>query len=312
MPDADTIGGRGGDGPGGVDAMVALHFAGRPAPVARAGRRRRAAAGARDRGRRARPRDAGSGTARSGPSPPPPASASTRPRTCRSARAAWSRPPTRPSPTYVRRARLHGMSRDAWTRYLPGGCWRYDVEIAGLKANMTDMQAAIGRAQLRHLPGGSGAGPSSPRGYDAGWPDRPGMRTPAAPGQRPARLAPLRDRARPRHRAGTRRAHRALADRGIDCSVHFIPLHHQPYFSGLLGEAAGRFPGADQAFDGIALPAPAPEARATTTSTASAPRSPAWRRRRARMPAPSDRRTTPCPTPAERQDHRAGPLVCAA
>jgi perosamine synthetase len=42
-----------------------------------------------------------------------------------------------------------------------------------------------------------------------------------------------------------------LSRRGIECSVHFIPLHHQPYFVGLLGDVAGRFPGADQAFAGI-------------------------------------------------------------
>ena len=53
---------------------------------------------------------------------------------------------------HVRRARLHGMSRDAWKRYLPGSGWRYEVEMPGLKANMTDVQAAIGRAHLDHLP----------------------------------------------------------------------------------------------------------------------------------------------------------------
>src|SRR5205807_4244155 len=47
----------------------------------------------------------------------------------------------------LRRTRLHGMSRDSWRRYLPGEGWRYEVESAGLKANMTDLQAAIGRAQ---------------------------------------------------------------------------------------------------------------------------------------------------------------------
>ena len=53
---------------------------------------------------------------------------------------------------YARTARLHGLSRDAWRRYLPGGSWRYDVAEPGLKANISDIQAAIGRAQLAHLP----------------------------------------------------------------------------------------------------------------------------------------------------------------
>src|SRR5918999_48420 len=42
----------------------------------------------------------------------------------------------------VRATRLHGMSKDSWRRYLPGGNWRYDVKELGLKANMTDLQAA--------------------------------------------------------------------------------------------------------------------------------------------------------------------------
>ena len=53
---------------------------------------------------------------------------------------------------YARTARLHGLSRDAWRRYLPGGGWRYDVAEPGLKANITDIQAAIGLAQLTMLP----------------------------------------------------------------------------------------------------------------------------------------------------------------
>ncbi len=53
---------------------------------------------------------------------------------------------------YARTARLHGLSRDAWRRYLPGGSWRYDVAEPGHKANITDIQAAIGRAQLACLP----------------------------------------------------------------------------------------------------------------------------------------------------------------
>src|SRR5207247_1284503 len=52
----------------------------------------------------------------------------------------------------VRRSRLHGMSRDSWKRYLPGSSWRYTVEAPGLKANMTDVQAAIGRAHLGAFP----------------------------------------------------------------------------------------------------------------------------------------------------------------
>src|SRR4029453_7050546 len=52
---------------------------------------------------------------------------------------------------WLRRARLHGISAEAWRRYLPGGSWRYEGREAGLKANMSDVQAAIGRAQLKQM-----------------------------------------------------------------------------------------------------------------------------------------------------------------
>ena len=42
---------------------------------------------------------------------------------------------------------LHGMNRDAWRRYA-GGSWRYDVLHPGFKYNFTDLQAALGIAQL--------------------------------------------------------------------------------------------------------------------------------------------------------------------
>jgi len=46
--------------------------------------------------------------------------------------------------------RLHGMSRDAWKRY-SGGSWRYDVVVNGYKYNTTDINAALGIAQLKKL-----------------------------------------------------------------------------------------------------------------------------------------------------------------
>ncbi|HMN06639.1 MAG TPA: DegT/DnrJ/EryC1/StrS family aminotransferase [Flavobacteriales bacterium] len=42
---------------------------------------------------------------------------------------------------------LHGQSKDALAKTAPGA-WRYDVEGAGWKCNMTDIQAAIGLVQL--------------------------------------------------------------------------------------------------------------------------------------------------------------------
>ncbi len=46
---------------------------------------------------------------------------------------------------------LHGMSRDAWKRFQKGGNWKYDVPQPGYKYNMTDLQAALGLAQLKKI-----------------------------------------------------------------------------------------------------------------------------------------------------------------
>lgn len=51
----------------------------------------------------------------------------------------------------VRVLRLHGMSRDAWKRYGESGYKHWDTLVPGYKYNMFDLQAALGRTQLRNI-----------------------------------------------------------------------------------------------------------------------------------------------------------------
>jgi len=51
----------------------------------------------------------------------------------------------------LRLLRFHGIERDAWKRYGKGGNPNYDIVAPGFKYNMTDIQAALGLAQLRRL-----------------------------------------------------------------------------------------------------------------------------------------------------------------
>ncbi len=48
----------------------------------------------------------------------------------------------------VKQFALHGMSADAWDRFSDQGYHHYEVTFPGFKYNMTDMQAALGLAQL--------------------------------------------------------------------------------------------------------------------------------------------------------------------
>jgi dTDP-4-amino-4,6-dideoxygalactose transaminase len=133
---------------------------------------------------------------------------------------------------WLRRARLHGMSKDAWRRYLPGGSWRYDVPEIGYKANLTDLQAAIGREQLRALPAWQARRAELVARYDAAL----------APAVAAGRLAqPERPEGHALHlyqvlvRTGRDEVAAAMAEAGIGTSVHFIPVHQLSGYAALLG-----------------------------------------------------------------------------
>ena len=51
----------------------------------------------------------------------------------------------------LRLLRFHGIERDAWKRYGKGGNPEYDIHQPGFKYNLTDVQAALGLAQLSRL-----------------------------------------------------------------------------------------------------------------------------------------------------------------
>lgn len=58
---------------------------------------------------------------------------------------------TKKTADWLRQARLHGLSRDAWKRYSVSSKWTYTVEFAGFKFNTTDLNSALGRVQLKRL-----------------------------------------------------------------------------------------------------------------------------------------------------------------
>lgn len=52
---------------------------------------------------------------------------------------------------WLKKARLHGLSRDAWKRYDIKSKWVYEIEFNGYKMNTTDVNSALGRSQLKRL-----------------------------------------------------------------------------------------------------------------------------------------------------------------
>ncbi|TDC53473.1 DegT/DnrJ/EryC1/StrS aminotransferase family protein [Actinomadura sp. KC345] len=144
----------------------------------------------------------------------------------------------------VRSMRLHGMSKDSWKRYMPGGSWRYDVKAIGLKANMTDAQATIGRAQIRSLPGWQEARVKLVARYDEALAGVPGVVLPQRNSLDGVRHAwhLYQVRVPDRDKVGDE-----LQAAGIGTSVHFIPANQLTAYRRILGEdECGRLPVTDR------------------------------------------------------------------
>lgn len=156
----------------------------------------------------------------------------------------------------MRRLSLHGMDRGAWARYGPGGSAFYEIDEAGYKYNMTDPQAALGLSQLARLDAWNARRAAIAARYHSGLADVPALRLPVA--RRDVspvwHLYPVRVHL---ERLDCDRNHivAELRQAGIGTSVHFIPVHTQPYYQRTFGGAWGDCPVAEAAFhELISLP----------------------------------------------------------
>jgi len=153
---------------------------------------------------------------------------------------------------FVARARilsLHGMSRNAATRYQAGGHWAYDILAPGFKYNMTDIQGALGLWQLRKLERFQRRRREVVAAYQAAFAGEEALELPV---ERPwvehawhlyvLRLRPAA------LRIGRDRFIEEMAARNIGTSVHFIPIHLHPYYRDKYHYRAEDFPVAYESF----------------------------------------------------------------
>jgi len=151
----------------------------------------------------------------------------------------------------ARLMRLHGVDKDAWNRSTsPLPSWYYEVLAPGFKYNLTDIASALGLVQLQRGQELLDRRTAIAGRYDAAFTGQPALEPPVL---RHAtnicawhlyilrlnldRLAIDRDRFT-----------RELEVRGIGCSVHFIPLHLQPYWRDLYQLTPSMFPVASREF----------------------------------------------------------------
>jgi dTDP-4-amino-4,6-dideoxygalactose transaminase len=145
--------------------------------------------------------------------------------------------------------RLHGISRDAWKRYSAEGTWYYDVIEAGYKYNLTDMQAALGIVQLEKCDAMHKARKDIAARYDSQFGSIEALQIPEVLPDRSTswHLYVLRLRLEAL-RIDRDTFIRELAARGVSTSVHFIPLHLQPFYQRHFQYKKGDLPVAEEQY----------------------------------------------------------------
>ena len=146
--------------------------------------------------------------------------------------------------------RLHGISRDAFDRYQSKTpAWYYEVVAPGFKYNMPDIGAAIGLHQLKKINRFQDLREKYAEEYFKQLSDLP-LILPAKPAEEnsqhawhlyPIRLDDTVSISRDEFIV-------RMAEKGIGCSVHFIPLHKQPVWRDTYHLTPEQFPIAEQAY----------------------------------------------------------------
>jgi len=152
----------------------------------------------------------------------------------------------------MRTMRLHGIDRDAFDRFVAKRpSWYYEVVAPGFKYNLTDIASALGVQQLTKLPMFHERRRYLAARYFEALDDLPLLLpADAPPGELHAwhlYVIRLGDAAR----LSRDDVIAALAERSIGTSVHYVPLHRQPYWRDRYDLAATMFPNADVAFQNM-------------------------------------------------------------
>ncbi|TVQ27064.1 MAG: DegT/DnrJ/EryC1/StrS family aminotransferase [Spirochaetaceae bacterium] len=158
----------------------------------------------------------------------------------------------------VRLMRLHGIDRTVWDRYRrPGAGWSYDVVEAGYKYNLPDILASIGRVQLARAGETHATRARLAHRYSQHLSPVSGVTVRNNPDTDPTLLQTdawhlyMIEVAQ----ATRDRVIDYMAREGINCSVHYRPLHMMSYYRSRYALHDRDFPRAAARFLGtVSLP----------------------------------------------------------
>jgi len=146
--------------------------------------------------------------------------------------------------------RLHGISRDAWDRYTKKGAWYYEIVDNGCKYNTTDINASLGLVQLHKQDMLYKKRVKIAQRYNEAFQNNQNITLPFVKADRKSSWHLYVIKVKNRDEVIEK-----LKEQGVGCSVHFIPVHKQPYYRERYGYKDENFPIANRVFEeSLSLP----------------------------------------------------------
>lgn len=144
---------------------------------------------------------------------------------------------------------LHGLSHDAWKRFMGGGSWDYQIVAPGFKYNLTDIAAALGIHQLRRAEELRCQRQHIAMKFIDALQCVEELELPPIVDDRihSWHLFPIRLRL-DKLRIDRNSFLDELKRRGVGCSVHWRPLHMHPYYRETFGWREEHLPNATAAW----------------------------------------------------------------
>jgi dTDP-4-amino-4,6-dideoxygalactose transaminase len=139
---------------------------------------------------------------------------------------------------------LHGMNNNAWKRFTKQGSWFYEIVAPGYKYNMTDVAASIGIHQAKRGEEFRAKRQRVAKLYTDNICEIPALQPPVSDPKTRIHSWHLYSLRLNLDRLTIDRIEfiERLKERGISCSVHWMPLHMQPYYHQTFGYEPEMFP----------------------------------------------------------------------
>ena len=145
--------------------------------------------------------------------------------------------------------RLHGISRDAFDRFSSEKpAWYYEVVAPGFKYNLTDIASSMGIHQLKRLPGFLERRQYLAKRYVEALSDLPLLLPADSPNGDVHSWHLFVIRLKSNARMNRDELIQFLSDKKIGTSVHYVPLHRQPYWRDRYALGPEMFPVSDAAY----------------------------------------------------------------